>query len=66
MVFSQPLSSGAEPRRSRQRMDTVNSPKIQENSGYENTAASGYHGPQEQVLIILVGLIGSGKVDGHQ
>ena len=47
-------------------MDTINSSKNAESSEIEKPVADTYHGPEEQVLIILVGLIGSGKVNNNQ
>jgi hypothetical protein len=44
-------------------MDVINSSKNAESSEIEKSVADTYHGPEGQVLIILVGLIGSGKVN---
>lgn len=43
-------------------MDSLNPVEKTETSENANVANSDYFGPQGQVLIILVGLIGSGKV----
>jgi hypothetical protein len=44
-------------------MNAINSCKNAESSEIEQPVADTYHGPEGQVLIIIVGLIGSGKVN---
>jgi hypothetical protein len=44
-------------------MNATNSSKNAESPEIEKPVADTYHGPDGQVLIILVGLIGSGKVN---
>jgi hypothetical protein len=46
-------------------MDAINSPKIAESLVIEKSVVGTYCGPEGQVLIILVGLIGSGKVNNQ-
>jgi hypothetical protein len=48
-----------------QAMEAINSPKIAENLETEKSVVDTYRGPEGQVLMILVGLIGSGKVNNQ-